>query len=71
MVQENPVKRPTMDEVVTRFAKIQSKLSGWKLRSRMVRHNEIWSVAALRALNHWRRTIGYVFSHKGAIPKLK
>ena len=28
MVQENPVKCPTMDEVVTRFAKIQSKLSG-------------------------------------------
>ncbi len=71
MVQEGPAKRPTMDEVVTRFTEIQSKLSTWKLRSRMVRNNEIWPVAAWRALNHWRRTIGYVITRKDAIPEPK
>lgn len=71
MVQEDPVKRPTMDEVVSRFAEIRSKLGTWKLRSRMVRSNEIWPVAAWRAFNHWRRTISYVFTRKGAIPEPK
>ena len=68
MVQEDPVKRPTMDEVVTRFSEIQDKFSTWKLRSRMVRNNEIWPVAAWRALNHWRRTMGYVLTRKGVTP---
>jgi hypothetical protein len=71
MVQEDPAKRPTMDEVGTRFAEIQGKLSTWKLRSRMVRNNEIWPVAAWRALKHWRRTIGYALTRKGAIPEPK
>ncbi|KAI0299137.1 kinase-like domain-containing protein [Multifurca ochricompacta] len=69
MVQEDPTKRPTMKEVVTRFAEIRSKLSTWKLRSRMVRNNELWPVAAWRAVSHWYRTIGYVLARKAAIPE--
>ena len=71
MVQEDPTKRPTMDEVVTRFAEIRSKLSTWKLRSRMARNDEIWPVATWRAIKHWYRTVGYVLSRKAALPEPK
>jgi hypothetical protein len=71
MVLENPTKRPTMDEVVTRFAEIKRKLSTWKLRSRMARKNEVWPLAAWRAINHWRRTVGYVLTRKTALPEPK
>jgi hypothetical protein len=69
MVQEDPTKRPTMVEVVARFAEIRSKLSTWKLRSRMARKNEIWPVAVWRTASHWYRTIGYVLSRKAPIPE--
>jgi hypothetical protein len=71
MVQDDPTKRPTMDEVVTRFIDIQNKLSTWKLRSRMVRRNEVWPVAAWRTVNHWYRTIGYVIARRPALPEPK
>ena len=71
MVQEDPTKRPTMDQVVARFAEIKGKLTTWKLRSRMARNNEVWPLAAWRALRHWRRTVAYVFTRKAAIPEPK
>jgi len=71
MVQEDPTKRPKMDEVVTRFADIKKRLSTWKLRSRMARNNEVWPLAAWRAFHHWRRTMGYVFTRRAAIPEPK
>jgi hypothetical protein len=71
MVQEDPTTRPTMNEVVTRFAEIKGKLSTWKLRSRMARNNEIWPVAAWRTVSHWCRTVGYVFTRKAALPEPK
>ncbi len=69
MVQEDPTKRPNMDEVVTRFAEMRNKLSTWKLRSRMARNIEIWPVAAWRSVAHWYRTIGYVLARKAPIPE--
>ncbi|KAI0245370.1 kinase-like domain-containing protein [Lactifluus subvellereus] len=69
MVQEDPTKRPTMNEVVTRFAEIRTKLSTFKLRSRMARKNEIWPVAAWRTVSHWCRTVGYVLTRKAALPE--
>jgi hypothetical protein len=35
MVKHDPKQRPTMGEVVTRFAHIARHLSSWKLRSRL------------------------------------
>jgi hypothetical protein len=69
MVQEDPEKRPTMDEVVNRFTEIKSRLSTWKLRSRMARNNEIWPVTAWRTVGHWYRTVGYVITRKPALPE--
>jgi hypothetical protein len=71
MVQTDPTKRPTMDEVVTRVSEIRSKLSTWKLRSRMARKNELWPVTAWRSVRHWYWTVGYVLGRKAAIPEPK
>jgi hypothetical protein len=71
MVQEDPTKRPTMDDVVSRFSEIKSTLSTWKLRSGLVRRNEMWLVTAWRTVGHWYRTLGYVVSRKAAIPDPK
>jgi hypothetical protein len=46
MVQDDPAKRPKMDEVVSRFREIEGKLSTWKLRSRIDRRDEIWPLSA-------------------------
>ena len=71
MVQEDPTKRPTMDEVVARFSEIRNKLRTWKLRSRLVRKKEILPVKVWRTVGHWYRTAGYVLSRKAAIPDPK
>jgi len=71
MVQEDSGKRPSMDEVVSRFSEIKSKLSTWKLRSRITRRYEIWPVAAWRSVGHWLRTASYVVTNKAAIPEPK
>lgn len=71
MVQEDPKKRPAMDEVVNRFVEVKNRLSIWKLRSRMARNNEIWPVTAWRSVGHWYRTIGYVITRKPALPEPK
>ena len=69
MVQNDPTKRPTMDEVITRFSEIRRKLCAWKLRSRISRKNELWPVTAWRSVSHWCRTVGYVLGRKAAIPE--
>jgi hypothetical protein len=69
MVQEDPTKRPTMDEVVTRFVEIRGKLSTWKLRSRMGPTKEIWPVAAWKSVGNWFRTVGYILTRKAALPE--
>jgi hypothetical protein len=71
MVLNDPAKRPTMDEVVTRFFEIRGKLSSWKLRSRIARKNELWPVTAWKSVGHWYRTIGYILGRKAAIPEPK
>ena len=71
MVQNDPTKRPTMDEVVTRFSAIREKLSTWKLRSRIARKYELWPVTAWKSVNHWCHTVGYILGRMAAIPEPK
>ncbi|KAI0048894.1 hypothetical protein FA95DRAFT_1653412 [Auriscalpium vulgare] len=68
MVQDDPEKRPKIDEVVTRFADIRSSLSTKKLRSRIVRRNEVGVVRFWRACGYLYRTAGYILSKKPPIP---
>ncbi|KAI0320057.1 kinase-like domain-containing protein [Amylostereum chailletii] len=67
MVQVDMAKRPTMDEVVTRFHKIRDGLSWWKLRSRLVERKEFF-VYPWRTARHWYLTATYVATGKAAIP---
>ena len=56
MVQDDPTRRPKMDEVVTRIREIKGNLSSWKLRSRIARRKEIWVLTVWRSVGHWYRT---------------
>ncbi|KAJ7267690.1 kinase-like domain-containing protein [Mycena haematopus] len=56
MVQDDPTKRPTIDEVVARFAEIQKGLSSWKLRSRVLGKRE-YPYLPQRVVGHWYRRI--------------
>ena len=71
MVQEDPAKRPTMDEVVACFSEIKNKLNTWKLRSRLISKKEILPIKLWRAVGHCYRTVGYVLAYKAAIPEPK
>ena len=70
MIQDDPTKRPKMDDVITRFEEIVSKLSAWKLRSRTSsrRANIFRDVGHL--FSHWKRKIAFVANGTPAIPSV-
>jgi uncharacterized NAD(P)/FAD-binding protein YdhS len=68
MVQDNPDKRPTMDEVIARFETIRKDLSTRKLRSRVSRRSEWWIIGFFRAVGHVTRNIKYNLRGLPAIP---
>lgn len=57
MVQDDPSKRPTMDQVVLRFKQIRRKLSSHKLRSRVAHPDEAGIEAAYNSVAHVLRRI--------------
>ncbi|KAJ6461161.1 kinase-like domain-containing protein [Mycena vitilis] len=71
MVQDDPTKRPDIDEVVARFDKIQRRLSSWKLRSRVVKEGEITPVHLGRVARHWWRRVKFILNRVPAIPSPK
>ncbi|KAF9230285.1 hypothetical protein BU15DRAFT_91146 [Melanogaster broomeanus] len=68
MVQPDPTKRPTMDQVVARFDRIRRGLSRWKLRSRVVDKEEAVLERVTRTASHWTRRIMLVARGVPAIP---
>ncbi|TFK74326.1 hypothetical protein BDN72DRAFT_760068 [Pluteus cervinus] len=68
MVQDDPTKRPTMDEVVTRFEEVCKMQSYWKLRSRPAPRREHLLRAIPDQLGHWKRRIGYIVRRVDPIP---
>ncbi|KZT29105.1 hypothetical protein NEOLEDRAFT_1128667 [Neolentinus lepideus HHB14362 ss-1] len=68
MVQNDPSKRPTIDEVVARFEDIQKSLSSWKLRSRVAERDSVAMIEIYRSLVHWRRRIKYIIMRTPAVP---
>ncbi|TFK57847.1 hypothetical protein BDN72DRAFT_782802, partial [Pluteus cervinus] len=68
MVQDNPEKRPTINEVMTRFEAICKKQSSWKLRSRPAPRRENIFRAIPRQLGHWKRRIGHIVQRVPPIP---
>nr|GAT50792.1 predicted protein [Mycena chlorophos] len=63
-----PAQRPTIDEVVDRFAEIQAGLSSWKLRSRIVDKKEGRWIKFPRVAIHWARRTRSFLARKPSIP---
>ncbi|EGN94300.1 hypothetical protein SERLA73DRAFT_188100 [Serpula lacrymans var. lacrymans S7.3] len=68
MVQDDPAKRPTMDEVVGRFDHILQNISSWKLRSRVIDKEDGNFTGLYRDVTHWTRRINYIVRRVSAIP---
>ncbi|KAI1795575.1 hypothetical protein LXA43DRAFT_727287 [Ganoderma leucocontextum] len=68
MVQPDPLKRPTIDEVVRRFDELLKHRWSWTLRSRPVPLNEVNVVGWYRNTRHIFRTIRYVLTRQSAVP---
>ncbi|KAJ7159465.1 kinase-like domain-containing protein [Mycena filopes] len=69
MVNPDPAKRPTMDDVVRRFnEEIMPGLTTRKLRSRVRGKNEICLFNVPRIVGHWRRKIRYMTNDTPPIP---
>lgn len=68
MVQRDPSKRPTMDEVVNRFRAVWSDLSSWKLRSRVIDQEENTFDGVLRGTSHWMRRVKFMTRGVPAMP---
>jgi len=68
MVQEDPEKRPTIDQVVARFDDILRSLTQWKLRSRVVGKKDSNIVGIYRAAVHAFHVAQYLLTRKPAVP---
>ncbi|KAJ7782417.1 kinase-like domain-containing protein [Mycena maculata] len=66
MVQDDPTRRPTMDEVVQRFEKIICGLNQRKLRSRVVKVQD--GLNYYYAVTHWFRKLFLIIRRYPAIP---
>lgn len=68
MVQDDPKKRLTMDQVVSRFEEITTQLGTWKLRSRVVNVDERPLRGAFRSARHWIKQLGLIARRIPATP---
>ncbi|KAI0769063.1 hypothetical protein BD413DRAFT_88151 [Trametes elegans] len=68
MVQDDPSKRPTIQEVVQRYNDCLRSVGPWKLRSRLVPRKESICAAFVRSVVHYSRTARYALTRKPPIP---
>ncbi|RPD78671.1 hypothetical protein L226DRAFT_551286 [Lentinus tigrinus ALCF2SS1-7] len=68
MVQVEPSKRPTVQEVVRRFDGVLNSLDQWTLRSRVAPAKEDLTLTKFLRIPHFFRTLRYVLLRKPAIP---
>jgi len=68
MTQEDPKKRPTVDEALARFDSIREGLSTGKLRSRVTPRNDSPFQGVFRSLAYWTRRISYTLRGVPPIP---
>ena len=66
MVQDDPAKRPTIDQVVKRFAEMRKNLGALKLRARVGPRDE--SFGAVRDFGHLFTTIKYTLKGISPVP---
>ncbi|KAI5900651.1 uncharacterized protein SCHCODRAFT_02483083 [Schizophyllum commune H4-8] len=68
MIQADPSKRPSMDQVVERLKSITGSLSSWKLRSRLAKAGDHPLHRLYLSLTHWIRCVRLVTLKRPAIP---
>ncbi|KZP34441.1 hypothetical protein FIBSPDRAFT_772076 [Athelia psychrophila] len=68
MVQDDPDKRPTIDQISQRFSEIRAKLSSNKLRSRIAKREENIVAGLFRGIAHLYRRGKYTFRGMAADP---
>lgn len=68
MVQDDPAKRPPIEEVETRFEESVSTLSHWKLRSRLVGKREDLLLRGIYGIGHIVRTAKYLIKRLPPVP---
>ncbi|KIK41256.1 hypothetical protein CY34DRAFT_13149 [Suillus luteus UH-Slu-Lm8-n1] len=68
MMQDDPSKRPTMEQAVERFDSIKQRLCTWKLRSRVTTRDEGHFEHVYYGAAHWRRRIGFIVFRVSALP---
>lgn len=66
MVQSDPSKRPTIDEVVKRFDRVISTISWWKLHSRLV---DLKEPHILSPIHHFFRRLIHIIYFRNPIPR--
>ena len=68
MVQDDPTKRPTIDEVVKRFEEIRRSLPWWKLRSRLPFEGHPLDNSLSARLRHVWTSVRYILAGRNAMP---
>lgn len=68
MTDENPAKRPTIEEVIERFDEIHSSLSTVKLRSPIISKKDPTVFTIFRCARQLTRTLLYVIQRVPAVP---
>ena len=68
MTDEDPEKRPVIEDVISRFSHIRNSLSGFKLRSPITFKQDHSLIATLRYACQAVRTARYIVCKKAAIP---
>jgi len=68
MTKDDPARRPTIEEVIKRFARISTSLSTSKLRSAITLKDDPATVTALQRARQFIRTLLYVVHRRAAIP---
>ena len=68
MTNENPVERPTIEDVISRFSRIRKSLGEFKLRSPIMSKKDPGLITTYRCARQVVRTVGYIVWRKAAIP---
>ena len=68
MTKDDPARRPTIEEVIKRFARISTSLSTSKLRSAITQKDDPATVAVFQRARQFIRTLLYAVHRRAAIP---
>ncbi|KAF9480288.1 hypothetical protein BDN70DRAFT_621677 [Pholiota conissans] len=69
MVQDDPTKRPTIDECVIRLDEIARSLSSWTLRGQVWHESDNIFGFLYRFISHWTRCLSYIIRRIPPIPR--